>query len=224
MHFFKAKKVLELSDDFVEADIKKAYHRLAKEYHPDKNNDPSAAERFKEISDAYQFLMKKKEIPTETVNLFNIFTSFIPMQGKRIPIVNRKLTIKEYLIAGDIVINVNGKEYTVTIPKYMELTKSVRYSFAIVNYSLDGEDGYNVELGKVYKHFPISLKESLIGIDRTFTDPFDNIHPVFTDIIVNNGDGYSIRTIHGTIILLFKINGPKKLDKNIINVLKSLSF
>ena len=38
-------------------DIKKQYRRLAKQYHPDANpNDPKAADRFKEISEAYNVL------------------------------------------------------------------------------------------------------------------------------------------------------------------------
>ena len=38
-------------------DIKKQYRRMAKQYHPDANpNDPKAAERFKEISEAYNVI------------------------------------------------------------------------------------------------------------------------------------------------------------------------
>lgn len=38
-------------------DIKKAYRRLAKQYHPDRNpNDPSAADRFKQVQAAYEVL------------------------------------------------------------------------------------------------------------------------------------------------------------------------
>jgi len=39
-----------------DADIKKAYRRLAQKWHPDVNTDAEAAERFKELSEAYQVL------------------------------------------------------------------------------------------------------------------------------------------------------------------------
>jgi molecular chaperone DnaJ len=48
---------LGLPPDADEGQIRKAYRRLAREHHPDVNpDDPSAAERFKEISAAYRLL------------------------------------------------------------------------------------------------------------------------------------------------------------------------
>jgi molecular chaperone DnaJ len=50
-------QVLGVSDAASQGDIKKAYRRLAKQYHPDANpNNTSAAERFKEISEAHSVL------------------------------------------------------------------------------------------------------------------------------------------------------------------------
>lgn len=50
-------QVLGVPDTASEADIKKAYRRLAKQYHPDANPDnPQAAERFKGISEAHATL------------------------------------------------------------------------------------------------------------------------------------------------------------------------
>jgi molecular chaperone DnaJ len=47
--------VLGVASNATQDEIKKAYRRLAKRYHPDANqNDPKAAEKFKEISEAYQ--------------------------------------------------------------------------------------------------------------------------------------------------------------------------
>ncbi|MCW3068783.1 MAG: chaperone DnaJ domain protein [Solirubrobacterales bacterium] len=37
-------------------DIRRAYRKLAREYHPDVNKDPGAEDRFKEISEAYEVL------------------------------------------------------------------------------------------------------------------------------------------------------------------------
>ncbi len=50
-------QVLGVSDSASQEDIKKAYRRLAKQYHPDANpNNPKAADRFKEISEAHTVL------------------------------------------------------------------------------------------------------------------------------------------------------------------------
>ncbi|MGY1782690.1 molecular chaperone DnaJ [Geodermatophilus sp. SYSU D01036] len=48
--------VLGLSRGASDADIKKAYRRLARDLHPDVNPDPEAKERFQEVSRAYQAL------------------------------------------------------------------------------------------------------------------------------------------------------------------------
>jgi curved DNA-binding protein CbpA len=59
----------ELSWDQEQAkiQIKKAYHRLALQYHPDKNSNEIAADKFKEVNNAYQTLeefLKPHESPT----------------------------------------------------------------------------------------------------------------------------------------------------------------
>ena len=50
-------EVLGVGKNATEADIKKAFRTLARQYHPDANkDDPNAAEKFKEINEAYQTL------------------------------------------------------------------------------------------------------------------------------------------------------------------------
>ncbi len=49
-------EVLEVSREASETDIKKAYRRLAMEFHPDRNSEPEAEDRFKEAAVAYKVL------------------------------------------------------------------------------------------------------------------------------------------------------------------------
>ncbi|MDO4263449.1 MAG: chaperone protein DnaJ, partial [Deinococcus sp.] len=50
-------EVLGVSRSASDSDIKSAYRRLAKQYHPDKNaGDETAADKFKEIGEAYAVL------------------------------------------------------------------------------------------------------------------------------------------------------------------------
>lgn len=49
-------EVLGLSRDAADAEIKKAYRKLSKKYHPDINKDEGAEDKFKEVSEAYEVL------------------------------------------------------------------------------------------------------------------------------------------------------------------------
>jgi molecular chaperone DnaJ len=48
--------ILGLARGASDADIKKAFRKLAQQWHPDVNQDPAAHDRFKEINEAYQVL------------------------------------------------------------------------------------------------------------------------------------------------------------------------
>ena len=54
-------KVLGVSKDATAEEIKKAYRKLARQYHPDVNKTKEAEEKFKDISEAYDVLSNKDE-------------------------------------------------------------------------------------------------------------------------------------------------------------------
>ncbi|MGX7145219.1 molecular chaperone DnaJ [Facklamia languida] len=49
-------EVLGVSRDATDAEIKKAYRKLSKKYHPDINQEAGAEDKFKEVSEAYEIL------------------------------------------------------------------------------------------------------------------------------------------------------------------------
>lgn len=61
MDIRKSYEILGLSDNATDEEVKKAYRKLAVKYHPDKNKDKDADEKFKEISNAYQTINNRKE-------------------------------------------------------------------------------------------------------------------------------------------------------------------
>ena len=54
-------EVLGVSKNATEAEIKSAFRRLAKKYHPDVSKEENAAEKFKEAQEAYAVLSDKQK-------------------------------------------------------------------------------------------------------------------------------------------------------------------
>jgi len=54
-------ETLEVAEGSSESEIKKAYRKLARQYHPDVNKDKGAEEKFKEINSAYEILSDKEK-------------------------------------------------------------------------------------------------------------------------------------------------------------------
>jgi len=64
---------LEITESASETEIKKAYRKLARKYHPDVNKDKDAEEKFKEINSAYEILKdpdKKRQYDMQGDSMF----------------------------------------------------------------------------------------------------------------------------------------------------------
>ena len=73
-------RLLGVSESADKDEIKKAYRKLAKQYHPDANpNDKGAAERFKEVSEAYSVLSDPEQ--RKKYNMMRKFGAFTGGRG-----------------------------------------------------------------------------------------------------------------------------------------------
>lgn len=69
-----------------------AYRKLAKQYHPDANpNDPKASDRFAEINNAYQAILKELDNPSPVNSFFNPAKPNRPKRTNRI--IQKEITI-----------------------------------------------------------------------------------------------------------------------------------
>ncbi|SDU47329.1 DnaJ domain-containing protein [Desulfobacula phenolica] len=77
--------LLKIDRNATENDIKKAYKKLAMEFHPDVNTEENAEEKFKVISEAYAVLKdnQKRQLYDQTGSTdFNGFGSMVNRQGR----------------------------------------------------------------------------------------------------------------------------------------------
>lgn len=86
-------KILGLEKDATESEIKIAYRKLAKKYHPDLNKtDPKAKDKFIELKEAYDTLSnpRKRQIYDQTgydprnIDMNDIFRNFNSLQIREI--------------------------------------------------------------------------------------------------------------------------------------------
>ena len=87
MNFNNAIHILELPHHFTEGELRKSYYKKALRYHPDKNKEDDAEEKFKEINMAYHFLQKHKKIAIDNIpksfqEMIKKCLSFIHLENK----------------------------------------------------------------------------------------------------------------------------------------------
>jgi DnaJ-class molecular chaperone len=276
MDFERAKRILELENNFTPDQLKQNYHRLSLKFHPDKGGNP---EDFVQLSQAYQILQTEnvenvenieKEVKT-SINLNDVFRTFIK------PIVsNNLMKVKSFFgFKKEITVDITAKEFLEgTVKEVEELyklncgcdpqfcdrcrgftfnvcnkcngtgitfcgrcvsgftnhtrkikvnitsLKSIVLENLIIHVELK-EKKYFVKDDKLYYNYNITLKDSLIGFEKTFKDPFDFEHTITSNSIIKQNDGYFISK---KVFLLFNVVYPKKLSKSVIKQLKQIDF
>ena len=113
------------------------------------------------------------------------------------------------------------KKMKIEIPKNSLKSISLENSIICIELEKGKKKNYFVKDDKLYYRYPISLKESLVGFEKTFKDPFGVYHTIKSDNIIKQNDGYFILQ---NLFLLFDIIYPVKLSKSVMKQLKQIEF
>ena len=61
MNYLDYYKALGVARNASESEIRKAYRKLARKFHPDVNKDPGASDRIKQVNEAYDVLSNREK-------------------------------------------------------------------------------------------------------------------------------------------------------------------
>lgn len=105
MNTQQAYAVLGIESSSSEDEIRKAFRKLANQYHPDKNKDPDAESKFKEINEAYQALKEPNKQEQSWVSTVSRSVQFPPLQ------IQASLSFKEAVL---------GCKKTIQVSRYVK--------------------------------------------------------------------------------------------------------
>ena len=122
-------EVLGVDEKATQEDIKKAYRKLSKQYHPDVN--PNGEEKFKEIAEAYDNIgeeNKRREYDNKKNNPFDIHSMFEQMVNRG---ANRQPNAPDKII--DLVLT--------PLDSFFGVNKDIEYNFYLKCNPCDGSGG-----------------------------------------------------------------------------------
>lgn len=125
--------ILGVSQNASKDEVKSAYRKLAKQYHPDINKEPGAEEKFKEISQAYEDILNpqpQKQAPS----YHNPFDDFFNMNFGHQHSKNSQIHLR---------INLNIDEI------YKNVSKEMSYERQVFCQTCDGNGGRGNKIGCV---------------------------------------------------------------------------
>ncbi|KAK7922656.1 hypothetical protein WMY93_009558 [Mugilogobius chulae] len=237
-------EILEINRNASDADIKKAYRRLALKFHPARNREPGTYEKFRQLGEAFDVLSDLRKKATYDkfgedglkAGIPNEFAKGGAWSSKYDYHDNPEKTFKEFFGSNNPfqVMNDNGctssirdKMLTVTVkPGWKEGTR--------ITFPEEGDQGPNniaADMVFIVRQKPHSLfKRALVGFvvevetldGRIINIPVNEIvHPSYKKVVP--GEGMPLlhnQSQRGDLILTFNIHFPEKLSKESKHLIK----
>lgn len=217
IYYMNLYNILGVNKTASTSEIKTAYRTLAIKWHPDKNNDPIAAEKFKEIYTAYEVLIdteKREKYDTmsleDQIELYNIIKQCL----ETIPSKYREVYTNFINIMYDDEIELKKDINTLNFFNIFTKVSDKVYSQDFINIISSFIDIKNPPIKSyisepVIEDINITLEDKYISLTKSININ-DNIYVV---PLCNNTYLYTVSSPN----ILFKINLEKESKYKIIN-------
>ena len=120
MNLLTALDILELPEKYTPEMLKKNYHLMARKYHPDKNKESNANDKFLKVSEAYEFLNSPNLLQPNLPNFNNlnfIFKAFNPFNLFNQMPMNRYFTVD--LSEGEKIVDGANENGSIVVSSYL---------------------------------------------------------------------------------------------------------
>jgi len=182
-------QILGVDRQATDADIKKAYRKLASQHHPDRGGDANA---FKQVQEAYDILSdnrKRAEYDnpqgffTQRGNFDDILNQYFTHFDVRSQMRNTRavmwISMKDVATGGERVININNLALSVEIPPGVNHCEAVRYpqllqgNDLIVEYRIHGHPVWQRDGLDLLREVEFDFWECLVGTEKSIVDLYD---------------------------------------------------
>ena len=178
-------------------DIRKAYKKLAQKWHPDRNHEKGAEDKFKEIKRAYEILHdpeKRNEYDNPQPEGYTFRTSNMGGQGgldevvrrmaeemmqqrggnfnrqQQYPMARVSITLEEAFTGTTRILDSNGKTHTFDIPKGVRSGNQLFIDGFIIIISVMGHRKFRRSHDDILTTVQISAVEAMVGIECCITN------------------------------------------------------
>lgn len=220
-------KILEVDKTATADEVRKAYRRLSMKWHPDKNKNHEAEEKFKDISKAYSILSdpqkkanydnEKDGIDLSTINIPDIFKVFMGQGGpdQGVPFGFPPGMVNIGMMGGGGVFHDLGGANTAAPPSMASFIQNLRKPPPIITH-------ISITLEEAYAGISLPLKITrwvIVNNTKTFEDETIYITvPQGVDdneLIINREKGHVLNdSLRGDVKVFIKINNTSEFKRH----------